>query len=246
MKNKNKVALITGSSRGIGKAIALRFAKYGMNIVINYNNSELEANKIVQDIKNKGVDAIAIKCDVSIEEDVKKMINKVIKTFGKIDVLVNNAGIVYDVPLFKKTTNQWKRTFDVNLNGTFFCSKYIAQYMLKQGFGNIINIASTNGINTTSPDCADYDASKAGIISLTRNLAEELAPKIRVNCIAPGWILTDINKKLPKEYIKEEERRIFAKRFGKPEEIASVALFLATEDSSFVNGSVLVVDGGYK
>lgn len=242
----NKVALVTGSSRGIGKAIALRFAKEGMNIVVNYNNSKIEANKVVRDIKKLGVEAIAIKCDVSNETAVKKMITQVIKTFGKIDVLVNNAGIVYDVPLLKKTTKQWKRTFDVNLNGAYFCSKYTAPYMLKQGFGNIINIASTNGINVTCPDSADYDASKSGIISFTRNLAEELAPKIRVNCIAPGWVLTDINKKLPKEYIKEEEKRIFTKRFGKPEEIASVAFFLSSQDSSYVNGIVLIADGGYK
>jgi 3-oxoacyl-[acyl-carrier protein] reductase len=245
MKN-NKVALITGSSRGIGKAIALRFAKEGMDVVINYNNSKLKAENVVKSIRKMGVNVIAINCDVSNENAVKNMVAKVIKIFGRIDVLVNNAGIVYDIPLFKKTTKQWKRVFDVNLNGTYFCSKYVAQHMLKQGYGDIINISSTNGISTISPESADYDASKAAIISFTKNLAEELAPKIKVNCIAPGWILTDMNKKLTKEYIKEEEKKISLKRFGNPEEIASVAFFLLSKDASYINGSVLVVDGGYK
>lgn len=180
-----------------------------MNVVVNYNTSKIEANKVIQEIKKMGVDAIAIKCDVSNEKTVEKMISKIIKTFGEIDILVNNAGIVYDVPLLKKTTKQWKRTFDVNFNGTYFCSKYVAKHMLKQGSGNIINIASTNGINVTSPDSADYDASKAAIISFTRNLAEELAPKIRVNCIAPGRVLTDINKIYQKTMLKKKKREYF-------------------------------------
>lgn len=245
MKLKDKVALITGSSRGIGRAIALRFAREGAKIIVNYLNSETNANEVVEEIKKIGSDAIAVKCDVSQEKDVKSMIDKSVKKFGKIDILVNNAGIVYDVPLFKKTLEQWKRTLDVNLIGVFLCSKYVSEYMLKQGSGVIVNISSTNGINTGNPESADYDASKSGVISLTKNLALELAPKIRVNSIAPGWIDTDMNKNLPKDFVKQEREKISLKRFGKPEEIAAVALFLVSDDANFVTGSNIIVDGGH-
>ncbi len=246
MKLKNKIALITGSSRGIGKATALLFAKEGAKVAVNYFSSEKEAFSVVDEIKKIGSEAIAIKCNVSQENEVKEMIQKTIDAFGKIDILVNNAGIVYDLPLFKKTLEQWKRTLDVNLIGVFLCSKYASEHMLKVGSGVIINISSTNGINTNNPESADYDTSKAGVISLTKNLAEELAPKIRVNCIAPGWVDTDINKDLPKDFVKEQKEKTFVKRFAKPEEIAAVALFLASNDASFVNGSIVVADGGYK
>jgi len=246
MKLKDKVALITGSSRGIGKATAIRFAKEGAKVIINYLYSEAKANQLVKEIKKIGSDAIAIKCDVSKENDVKNMVDKTIKEFGKIDILVNNAGIVYDVPLFQKTVSQWKRTFEVNLIGIFLCSKYVSNPMLKRGSGVIINISSTNGINNTAPTSADYDASKAGIINLTKNLASELAPKIRVNSIAPGWIDTDMNKDLPKDLLEEELKNVFMKRFGKPEEIAAAALFLASDDASYITGSTLIVDGGHK
>jgi len=242
MKLKDKVALITGSSRGIGKATAIRFAKEGAKVIINYLYSEAKANQLVKEIKKIGSDAIAIKCDVSKENDVKNMVDKTIKEFGKIDILVNNAGIVYDVPLFQKTVSQWKRTFEVNLIGIFLCSKYVSNPMLKRGSGVIINISSTNGINNTAPT----SASKAGIINLTKNLASELAPKIRVNSIAPGWIDTDMNKDLPKDLLEEELKNVFMKRFGKPEEIAAAALFLASDDASYITGSTLIVDGGHK
>ncbi len=245
MKLKDKVALITGSSRGIGKAIALKFAREGAKIIVNYLDSETKANELVDEIKKIGSNAIAIKCDVSQEKDVKDMVDKSVKRFGKIDILVNNAGIVYDVPLFKKTLEQWRRTLNINLIGVFLCSKYVSEHMLKQDSGVIVNISSTNGINTGCPESADYDASKSGVISLTKNLASELAPKIRVNSIAPGWIDTDMNKNLPKDFIKQEKEKIFVRRFGRPEEIAMVALFLASDDASFINGSTIRVDGGY-
>jgi 3-oxoacyl-[acyl-carrier protein] reductase len=244
MKLKGKVALITGSSRGIGKATAILFAQEGAKIVINYSKSEKEAKETLKEIE-KISEAIIIKCDVSDEKQVQKMIEETIKKFERIDILVNNAGIVYDIPIFEKTLKQFRRTLDVNLIGTFLCSKYVSPYMLKQGSGSIINISSTNGINTPSPESADYDASKAGIISLTKNLAKELAPKIRVNSIAPGWIDTDMNKDLPKEFIKEETENVFMKRFGKPEEIAKAAVFLASDDSSYITAATLVVDGGH-
>lgn len=242
----DKVVLITGSSRGIGKAIALKFAEKGAKVIVNYVNSKKEAEEVVKKIEEIGSEAITIKCDVSKEDEVKKMVKESVDKFGKIDVLVNNAGIIFDVPFENKTVDQWKRTLDVNLIGTFLCTKYVVEEMSKQKSGNIINISSTNGIDTYDSESIDYDASKAGVNIFTKCMAKELAPNIRVNCIAPGWVDTDINKDLPKDYVEEEKKRICLKRFGKPEEIAKVALFLASDESSFMTGSIVVVDGGYK
>ncbi len=246
MRFKDRVVLITGASSGIGKATAILFAREGAKVVVNYFKSEKQANAVVEEIEKMGSKAIVAKCDVSKEKEVRLMVDKTVKTFGRIDILVNNAGIVFDVPLFNKTVEQLDRTLDVNFKGVFLCSKYVSGIMKKQKYGNIINISSTNGINTISPESADYDASKAAVISLTKNLAEELAPNIRVNSIAPGWIDTEMNKDLPKNFIKEEKERTFMKRFGRPEEIASAVLFLASDDASFMTGSIIVVDGGYK
>src|SRR3989344_682415 len=246
MKLQGKVALVTGSSRGIGKATAIRLAKEGAKVVVNYINDEKASAQVVNEIKKLGGEAIAVKADVSNEEQVKNMIKTAIDKFGRIDILVNNAGIVYDLPFMEKTLEQVKRTFEVNFNGVFLCSKYAAKQMKKTGSGVIINISSTSGIDVLNPESADYDASKSAVISLTKNLAEELAPHIRVNCIAPGWVNTDINKNLPKEYLKEESERVLVKRFGKPEEIASAVAFLASDDASFITRTVLVVDGGYQ
>jgi len=243
MKLKNKVALITGSSRGIGRATALLFAKEGANIVVNYSKSEKESNKVIDEIKKLGSEAIGIKCDVSNEKQVKKMVEQTIKKFGKIDILVNNAGVVFDVPFKERTVDQWKRTLDVNLIGVFLCCKYIAPHMPKGG--RIVNISSTNGINSFSPDAMDYDTSKAGVIILTRDLAKELAPNILVNSIAPGWVDTAINKDLSKDFVEKETKKIYLKRFAQPEEIAKTILFLASDDASYITGVTLVVDGGY-
>jgi len=246
MKLKNKVALITGSSRGIGKAIALLFAKEGAKIIVNYNKSKDEAIGVVKKIESLGSQAIAIKCDVSKEKEIIKMVSDSIKEFKKIDILVNNAGIVFDIPLFEKTVEQWNKTLNTNLVGPFLCSKYVSKHMKSNSSGNIINISSSNGIDSFCPDSADYDASKAGINLLTKNMAQELGPKIRVNAIAPGWVDTDINKDLPKDFVKEETDKIVLGKFANPDEIAQVALFLASEDSSFITGNILMVDGGYK
>ena len=243
MKLKNKVALITGSSRGIGRAIALEFAREGAKIIINYVKAEKEAKSAVQEVKKLGSDAIAIKCDVSDEKQVQQMIKDAVAKFGRIDILVNNAGIVYDIPFKEKTADQWRRVLDINLIGPFLCVKYAQPHMPKGS--RVINISSTNAIDSLAPDSMDYDASKSGVVSLTKNLATELAPDILVNSIAPGWVNTDINKNLAKEFIREETERILLKRFARPEEIAKLALFLASEDSSFITGSVIKIDGGY-
>ena len=246
MKLQNRVALVTGASRGIGRAIALRLAQEGCDLAVNYVQDEKSAQSVVKEITKLGRKAIAIKADVANEEQVKNMVKEVVRTFGKIDILVNNAGIVLDTSLWEKTMEQIQRTIDVNFKGVFLCSKYVALEMKKAGSGVIINISSTNGIDTLSPDSTDYDATKAAVISMTKNFATELAQhNIRVNCIAPGWVNTDINSKLPKDYLKEEAERILMKRFGKPEEIASAVACLASDDASFITRTVLVVDGGY-
>ena len=251
MRLKNKIALITGASRGIGKATALLFAKEGANIVLDYYVSDYEpdalenVNKVLGELEKIGVEAIKIEADVSNELDVKKMIEVAIKRFGRIDILVNNAGIVYDVSISERSLKQWERTVDTNLLGTYLCSKFISQHMLRNKYGKIINLTSTNAINSFNPDSIDYNASKAGIISLTKNFAKELAPKVQVNAIAPGWVDTDMNKDLSKEFIEDETEKIYLKRFAKPDEIAKAILFLASDDAGYITGSILVVDGGH-
>lgn len=244
MKLKGKVALVTGSSRGIGKAIALLFAQEGALVVVNYARDSTGAKQVVEEIQTKGGKALIIQADVADEKQVKHMVEEAVKEFGHIDVLVNNAGMVYDKPLFEKTVEEWRRTLDVNLIGMFLCAKYAVPHMPKGS--TMVNISSTNGIDTGAPTSTDYDCSKAGVISLSRNLASEFAPKIRVNNIAPGWIDTDMNKDLPSDYVEQEKAKIPEHRFARPEEIATVALFLATSDSSFVNGQTIIVDGGYR
>ena len=173
------------------------------------------------------------------------MVDVAIKEFGKIDVLVNNAGIVIDKDFEDRTIDDWKQTLDINLIAPFVLTKLIGKEMLKQKSGAIINISSTNGLNTYYPTSVDYDASKSGLISLTYDSAVQFAPYVRVNCIAPGWVNTEMNKELPEDFVKDETERILVKRFGEPEEIAKVVAFLASEDASFVNSTVIKVDGGW-
>ncbi len=242
----NPVALVTGSSRGIGKATVIEFAKRGYDVVINYVSHEEEALALKKRIEdNYPVQVLAIQADVSKEEEVKNMVEEIIKTFGYIDCLVNNAGIAIDTMFEDKTVENFRRTLDVNLIGTFLVSKYVGKYMLEKKQGTIINISSTNGIDTIYPESLDYDASKAGVISLTKNLALQYAPNIRVNSIAPGWVLTEMNQDLEKEFMEKEEQKILLERFAEPEEIAKVIVFLASSDASYINGEVIRVDGGF-
>jgi len=246
MRFKNKVVLITGSSRGIGRATAIAFAKEGAKVIINYVKNKEAGEKTVGEIKNLGTEAIAIQADIASESDVKRMVEEAVQKFGAIDILINNAGIVWDIPIFTKTVEQWERTLRVNLIGAFLCAKYVVPHMKDRVGASILNISSTNGIDSGGPESIDYDASKAGMISMTKNLAQALAPHIRVNSIAPGWVDTEINKDLPKDIVESETQKIALGRWGRPEEIAKASLFLCSEDASFITGSVLVVDGGYQ
>jgi 3-oxoacyl-[acyl-carrier protein] reductase len=245
MDFKNKVALVTGSSRGIGKAIVIELASKGCNVVINYINNSNEALKLKEEIEAEyKVKVLAIKANVSNETEVKDMTDQIVSCFGKIDILVNNAGIAMDNGFYEKTVEEFKRVLDVNLIGTYLVSKYVSKYMLDKKYGRIINISSTNGIDTNYPYSIDYDASKAGVISLTHNLAIELAPYINVNTVAPGWTNTDAVRNISSEFKGKEIDKIYLKRFAEPEEIAKVVTFLASDDASYVNNAVIRVDGG--
>jgi 3-oxoacyl-[acyl-carrier protein] reductase len=246
MKFKNKTVLVTGSSRGIGRATAIAFAQEGANVAINYVENKAAADEVIAEIKKMGANAVAIQADVASESDVQKMIEETAKVFGGIDILVNNAGIVFDVPILEKTVEQWERVLRVNLIGTFLCIKHVVPHMRGKIGACIVNISSTNGIDSLSPESADYDTSKAGVISLTKNFSQALAPEIRVNAIAPGWVDTDINADLSKDFIESETKKIALHRWGRPEEIAKAVLFLSSEDASFVTGATLVADGGYQ
>lgn len=247
MESNRNVVLVTGGARGIGRSTIIEFAKNGYDVVINYCHSEVEANELKEFVeKQYNVRALVVKASVSNESEVEEMVTEVIQEFGHIDCLVNNAGIAIDTTFDDKTYDNFMETLKVNLIGTFMVSKYVGKYMLANGSGNIINVSSTNGIDTVYPESLDYDASKAGVISLTKNLALQYAPNIRVNAVAPGWVTTDMNKELDYDFIKNEEEKIMLGRFADPSEIAKVILFLASSDASYINGSVIRVDGGCK
>lgn len=262
MKNmENKVVLVTGSSRGIGKATAIEFAKKGYNVVINYIASEKEAKlKFIENdfefnneedakiLKNAieekyGVKALLVEADISNELEVKNMISKILENFERIDVVVNCAGIVFDRGIYETTIPEFENTIRVNVLGAFLVSREAAKFMKKGS--SIINVSSTNGTKVVAPDSVDYNISKVGLQSLTRDFAFQFKPNIRVNAIAIGWADTDMNKDLPKEYIEEENKKIYLERFAEPSEIGKVICFLASEEASYINGEILTIDGGY-
>ena len=243
-KMERKTVLITGAARGLGSAIAKAFAKNNYNIILNYNNSEKEALKLTEELKTNDIEVLPIKADITNESEIKNMVETSINKFKKIDVLINNAGIALDTTFEEKTKENFIKILDTNLVGPFILTKYVGEYMLKEKQGNIINISSTNGIDTYYEYSLDYDASKAGLISLTHNLAIHYAPYIRVNCVAAGWINTEMNKNLDNEYKKQEENKILLKRFADPDEIANVVYFLTTEEAKYINNEIIRVDGG--
>lgn len=245
MNFKGKTVLVTGSSRGIGAETIRKFASHGANVVINYVSDSDSAIRLKKEIEDTyGVKTLLIKCDVSNELEVKKMVQEIVENFVTIDILVNNAAIAIDKLFEDKTVEDFKRTLDVNLIGTFLVSKYVSPYMLKNNFGRIINISSTNGIDTNYPESLDYDASKAGVISLTKNLAKQFAPIINVNAVAPGWVKTDMNKGISVEQQDELKENILLGRFAEASEIANVIVFLASNEAGYINNSVIRVDGG--
>ena len=239
----NKVVLITGGSSGIGKETVYKFAKNGYDVIFTYNKSKETSKTIEKDIKSSyNVNIYSIKCDISMENDVKSLANFVKDKTNKIDVLVNNAGIAIDNLFEEKTVEEFKKVIDTNLIGTFSVIKYLGN-LINDG-GSIINISSTNAIDSYYIESIDYDASKIGIISLTHNLAKYYAPKIRVNCICPGWVDTLMNKDLSKEQKDSENKKILLNRCAKPSEIANVIYFIASDEGSYINDAIIKVDGG--
>ncbi|MGV3489400.1 MAG: 3-oxoacyl-[acyl-carrier-protein] reductase [Tuberibacillus sp.] len=239
-----QTALVTGASRGIGRAVAIELAKQGFNVAVNYaGNAEL-ANRVVEEIKALGREAIALQGDVSQADDVQEMVKKVTETFGSLDVLVNNAGITRDNLLMRMKEEDWDAVINTNLKGVFNTTKAVSRTMMKQKRGKIINLASVVGI-VGNPGQANYVAAKAGVIGLTKSSAKELAARnINVNAVAPGFITTDMTENLPEEAKNQMLSQIPLARFGSPEDVAKVVSFLASSASDYMTGQVLCVDGG--
>lgn len=251
MKLKDKVALITGSGQGIGQAIAILFAKEGAKLIIN-DVMEERAKIFSKKLESQGYIAIPIVADVSNKKQVDSMVEKIINKFGRIDILINNAGISYKkegckIPLIEISEEQWDRVLQVNLKGMFLCAQRVAKVMINQKYGRIVNMASTAGkLGSSGPAGAHYMTSKAGVMSLTKSLATELVNyNIRVNSIAPGFIKTEMAGKTNKDLNKKILEKIPMKRFGMPEEVAEAVLFLVSESSSYITGETLIVDGGF-
>ena len=241
---ENKVVLVTGASSGIGSATAKLFAKNHYNIVLQYHQNEEKAQKLAEEITSTyQVKVLKIKVDITKEEDILRTKEEIKNTSLKLTGIINNAAIAIDTLPEDKTVADFKKVVSTNLIGPFMTYKYLASLMDK---GFIINIGSTNGIDSYYPYSMDYDASKAGLHILTKDMAVDLGPNIRVNAVAPGWVETPMNESLTKEYKQEEIKKIIMNRFATPEEIAEVIYFLASDKASYINGAVIVVDGGRK
>ncbi|WP_078413346.1 3-oxoacyl-[acyl-carrier-protein] reductase [Priestia abyssalis] len=239
-----KTALVTGASRGIGRAIALELGRLGVKVAVNYAGSEAKALEVVDEIKALGSDAIAIQANVSDADSVQNMVKQVVETFGSMDILVNNAGITRDNLLMRMKEDEWDDVISTNLKGVFLCTKAVTRQMMKQRSGRIINIASIVGVSGNAGQ-ANYVAAKAGVIGLTKTTAKELASRnITVNAVAPGFITTDMTDKLPEDVRQEMLKQIPLASFGEPEDIAHVVAFLASEGSRYMTGQTLHVDGG--
>ena len=241
---KDKVAIVTGGTRGIGRAIALKLADHGANIVINYRNSDKEAEELKAILEEKGVKVLTVKCDISNFQDSKNLMDKCKEVFGKIDILVNNAGITKDTLIMRMKEEDFDSVIDVNLKGTFNCAKHASAIMLKQRFGKIINMTSVVGIAGNAGQ-VNYAASKAGVIGLTKSLAKELGSRgITVNAVAPGFINTDMTASLSEKVKEEASKNIPLKRLGDPEDVANLVGFLASDAANYITGQVINVDGG--
>jgi 3-oxoacyl-[acyl-carrier protein] reductase len=247
MRLKDKIALVTGSSRGIGKAVALRYGKEGANVVVNYTSNESAANDVVEAVRSMGSQAVAAKADVSKKSEVEQLVLTAIETFGGLDILVNNAGFTRPSMMLKMTEDQWDQVIDIHLKGAFLCSQAAANHMKEKKRGKIINVTSVAGLVGTVGQI-NYSAAKGGVISMTKSLARELARYgICANVISLGIVATDMTEK-----IRSDEKlrdiymnRILLKRFAESDDIAPAFVFLASDDSNYITGQLLCVDGGY-
>lgn len=241
-----KVVLITGSSSGIGKEIASKLAS-DYEVILHYNSNYNEALKLKNDIDNKyNRDTLLVKGDLSNEEDINNIINVIYDRYDKIDILINNAGIAIDTMFEDKNKDNFMKILEVNLIAPFLLCKKIGLKMKENKEGVIINISSTNGIDTPYVESLDYDASKAGLISLSNNIANYLAPYVRVNTICPGWINTNMNNNLDDDFITSEKNKILLGRFGEAYEVANLVYFLISDEAKYINNSIIRIDGGKK
>lgn len=240
------VALITGSTSDIGKSIALTLAENGYDIILHYHKDEVGVLNLASDIRNKYKRTVRMyKADLTKEEDINSLVEGIKKDYFSLDVLVNNAALTNDTDLMLKEKKEFLEVLDVNLVAPFLLAKGLSS-LLKDANGTIINISSNNALSEYYPESIDYDASKKALISLTNNLAFYLAPEVRVNCVCPGWVNTKINKTLTSEFKKQEEGKIFLRRFAEPIEVANAVAFLASQKASYINNTIIKVDGGVK
>lgn len=241
---QDQVALVTGASRGIGRAIALELAAKGAKVAVNYAGREDKAEEVVKEIKDLGGVAIKIQANVASDDDVKRMVKTVVDEFGRLDILVNNAGITRDNLLMRMKEEEFDSVIDTNLKGVFLCTKGVTRQMMKQKYGRIINVASIVGVSG-NPGQANYVAAKAGVIGLTKSNAKELASRnIQVNAVAPGYISTDMTDSLTDEQRELMLSLIPLKRLGEGKDVANVVRFLASEDAAYMTGQTLHIDGG--
>ena len=244
MQLKGKTAVVTGSGRGLGKSIALKLAQMGANIVLNDIVSSDAIDSTAEEFKAAGYNVLVTKGDVRSESDVKDMVSKAVEAFGSVDILVNNAGITKDKPMAMMSEQDWDDVLDINLKGAFFCTKIVSKTMIKKRSGKIINIASVAGV-MGNPGQANYSASKAGLIGLTKSTAKELASRgITCNAVAPGIIQSKMTDVLPEKVKENYLNNIPLGRFGTPDDVANVIGFLASDDSNYVTGQVINIDGG--
>jgi len=244
MDLSNKVAIVTGGGRGIGRAIALKLAELGANVVVNDVGEAEPAESVTKEIKATGRQSLAILADVSSSEDVGRLVETTVSTYGRIDILVNNAGITRDHLLLRMTDEDWDKVLKVNLNSVFLCTRAVLKYMVKQRWGRIISITSIVGV-VGNPGQANYAATKAGIIGFTRTVAKEVASRgITANAIAPGFIETGMTQRLEEGWKQELRRRIPVGYIGSPRDVAEAVAFLASEEARYITGQVLGVDGG--
>lgn len=242
---KDKVVLITGGSRGIGRAAAIKFAKENAKVIIVFKGNKNAANEVVNECSKFGSQIKLIQADVSKQSDLDKIIKEALSFYGRIDVLVNNAGIVYDREFEEITYEESLNIVKTNMLAPLFLSQKIAPLMVKQGGGKIINLSSTSGMYDFNPGTADYSMTKLALQSLTKDLSMKYAPTINVNAVAPGWVNTDMNADLPKEFVESETAKYHMKRWAQPEEIADAIVYLASPKANYITGHVLVLDGGH-
>lgn len=241
---QNKVALVTGASRGIGRAIAVTLAEKGARVIVNYNGSKEKAEEVVAQIRANGGEAESFQCNVADFEKCGEMVNEIIAKYGHVDILVNNAGITRDGLLMKMSERDFDDVVSTNLKGAFNTIRHLSKHFLKQRSGKIINLSSVSGVMGNAGQ-ANYSASKAGVIGLTKSVAKELGSRgINVNAIAPGFIETDMTDAMPEKAKEAVKEQITLKRVGKPQDIANVAAFLASEGADYITGQVISVDGG--